>query len=566
MNKINMNKKKLLTLIAMTCSLSMILIDQTIVAVTLPKLQDTFAMSNDSVQWVVNAYILSLAVMVATGGRLGDIFGRVKTFNAGAVIFACASVGCGFAVSGDMLISFRILQGIGAALMQPASMAIVNNTFEFHERGRAMAIYSGVAMSFLAVGPVLGGFFTQYLTWRLAFFINVPIAALALILTFAVKPDDKVIPEQKIDYRGFVLLFFAAGAFIIGIQQANVWGFLSSKTILLVVFGIVVFYFFVRNEQKADHPLINFSLFKNSSFLANTAILFCVQFASIAQSIYVALYIQNVLGYSPFNTGLFLIISVIMVAVITQIGGRLFDRYGVKLPCCMGLSFVGFSFFYLAIVFNFQNIYLLIPSLITMGMGVGLIMGPVNTDALNRVSDNFKGQASGIIQTARQIGGTFGIAVMSCIVNGIYFVKVSNIAIGGKLSHNIGADTLFNLLSQPKNIRQDVLSKISSDWISIQDNLRSAFSQSITHAYFVAGIVIVLGLIIALRYQKMGRLCDEVQTAEKKNNYSIKNIVIPVFTYDYLYLKRKLIDKKIKLYFRLKSYKKYLKGRNIQSA
>jgi EmrB/QacA subfamily drug resistance transporter len=556
MKKMNMSKRKLWTLIAMTCSLSMILIDQTIVAVTLPKLQDTFSMSNDSVQWVLNAYILSLAVMVAAGGRLGDIFGRVKIFNLGAVVFAFSSVGCGFAISGDMLILFRVLQGVGAALMQPASMAIVNNTFEFHERGRAMAIYSGVAMSFLALGPVLGGFFTQFLTWRLAFFINVPIAALAIILTLVVKPNDKIIPGQKIDYKGFVLFFFALGAFIIGIQQANIWGFLSFNTIFLIITGLVLFCVFVMIELKTKHPLINFSLFKNSGFLVNTSILFCVQFAYVAQSIYTALYIQNVLGYPPFYAGLFLLISVVMVAGIAQVGGRMFDKFGVKLPCSIGLFLVGFSFFYQAAVFNIQNIYLVIPSLITMGMGVGFIMGPSNTDALNRISKSAKGQASGIIQTARQVGGTFGIAVMSCIVNGIYFIKVTNIAVGGNLSDNVTTNTLFNLLSQPSVIRQNVLSEISGNWLAMQNSLRSAFSQSITHAYFVAGMVVLLGLVIALKYQKPGRLCDVIIGVDKKKTVSFNNIGIPVLLHDYMLLKRKFITRKIKLYFRLKAYKK----------
>ncbi|MCP4181277.1 MAG: MFS transporter [bacterium] len=560
MNKINMTPKKLWTLIAMTCSLSMILIDQTIVAVTLPKLQDTFAMSTDSVQWVVNAYILSLAVMVAAGGRFGDIFGRVKVFNIGAVIFAVSSVGCGFAVTGGMLISFRVLQGIGAALMQPASMAIVNNTFEFHERGRAIAIYAGVAMSFLAVGPVLGGFFTQFLTWRLAFFINIPIAVFAIALTTVVKPVDKVIPGQKIDYYGLILLIFSVGIFIVGIQQANKWGLFAAKTITMIIAGLILFYFFVKYERKSKDPLINFSLFKNTGFLADTAILFCVQFANIAQSIYIALYIQNVLGYSPFAAGLFLIISVVVLALIAQFGGRLFDLYGVKLPCSLGLGLLGFSFFYQAFVFNYQNIYLLIPSLITMGMGIGLIMGPSNTDALNRVSNNSKGQASGIVQTSRQIGGTLGIAVMACIVNGIYFVKVSNIAIGGKLSHNIGAETLFNLLSQPLAVQKNVLSKVSGDWMSAQDSLRSAFSQSITHAYFAAGMVILLGLVIALKYHKKGRLCDEMIGLNRKKTVSFNNVGIPVLLHDYLCLKRNLITRKIKVYFRLKSYKRYLRN------
>ena len=180
-------------LIAMTGSLSMIMIDQTIVSVTLPTIQREYNISSSSLDWIINSYILSLAAMMAVGGRIGDIFGRVKTFIFGATLFAFASVCCGMAGSIWVLLGARVVQGIAAAFMQPASAAIVNTTFKLEERGKAMAIYAGVAMSFLALGPLLGGFFTEYVTWRWAFYINLPVALLSIVLTLFVRPNDEII-------------------------------------------------------------------------------------------------------------------------------------------------------------------------------------------------------------------------------------------------------------------------------------------------------------------------------------------------------------------------------------
>jgi len=238
---------KWLTLIAMTGSLSMIFIDQTVVSVALPVMQRDFAISQTGLQWIVNAYVLALAATVALGGRLGDVYGRVHAFVVGVILFAVASTVCGLAPNEFVLIGARVFQGVAAALMIPSSAAIVIDSFDIHERGKAMAIYVGVAQAFLAVGPLLGGFLTEYLSWRWVFWINIPVGALAIILTFISKPQEtrtkgqsrtRVLRDDAYLRYGGVCFWNSAGSYT-GMDFSThtrnyFWWIYSSRPILLL--------------------------------------------------------------------------------------------------------------------------------------------------------------------------------------------------------------------------------------------------------------------------------------------------------------------------------------------
>jgi EmrB/QacA subfamily drug resistance transporter len=499
---------KWLVLVAMTGSLSMIMIDQTIVTVTLPTIQKQFNVSENTLQWIINSYILALAVSVAVGGRIGDIIGRVKTFIFGMILFCLASVVCGLSVNIEMLIIARAVQGIAAAFMQPASAAIVNLSFELEERGMAMAIYAGVAMGFLCLGPLLGGFFTEYMSWRWAFYINIPVAMLAIFLTKVVQPKDEVVTGQKIDYWGAGLFIIAACSVVLGIQQAGNYGFESIYSLGLIIFGFLFFIIFIVFERITTNPILHFELFKNRNFSLDAVLLFCVQFSSVGQTVFLGLFMQEILGFGAFKTGLWTLLTVIAIVLVAQVSGRLFDKIGLKYPVVCGLFCLVISFFLQAYLIRLQNIYYLIPSMILVGIGVGCISTPANADALNRVGRKQRGQASGLIQTFRQLGGTIGIAVLFFVLNSVQKNMITSLIAKYHLTLN-KVDLLYGLLSKSGTEQKTIALNISSNWQNIIIDLKSAFVLGLSDAYLVAGFVSIITFLLVVFFMKSGRQQEE---------------------------------------------------------
>lgn len=413
------NTRKWLILMAMTGSLSMIMVDQTVVSVALPRIQRDLGMSSVGLQWVVNAYLLAIAAMVAIGGRVGDTIGRVKTFIMGVVLFSLSSAACGFASTASALITARAFQGIGAAFMQPASSALVLHAFPREERGRAMAIYAGVAMAFLAVGPLMGGAFTQFLSWRWAFFINLPVAVVAVFLTLVVRPQHETPPMQPFDFPGMLLILSGMPALIFGLEQSMAWGWQAPMTWVLIGGGLAALGVLVWRELGQDNPLIEIRLFHDSGYAADAAVLFCNQFVMVGQTVFSAIYMQKVLGFPPFKAGIAMLAVVAPVMFVAQIAGRMYDRGGARRPVSMGLALVSMGLFLQIPALLHKNFLGLLPGMFTFGIGNGLVMTPAHTDALSRAPQHLCGQAAGLLQTMRQLGGSVGMVILWTIVHAL---------------------------------------------------------------------------------------------------------------------------------------------------
>ena len=231
-------RAKWLVLVAMTGSLSMIMLDQTVVTVALPSMARHLHLDAGAQQWVVNAYVLSLAALVACGGKLGDRLGRATTFRLGVLIFFVASAACGLAPDAATLIASRLVQGMGAALMMPASSAIVISAFPLWERGRAMALYAGISQVFLAAGPLLGGFLTEAVSWRAVFWLNVPVGIVALVMVRVARPDNQRLAASRLGRLDLALLTGGIGSLVVGIQQATAWGWGSPATLSAISCGL----------------------------------------------------------------------------------------------------------------------------------------------------------------------------------------------------------------------------------------------------------------------------------------------------------------------------------------
>lgn len=407
-----------LILAAMIFAVSMTFIDQTIVALAVPELQKDLGLSSTGTQWIVNAYLLSLSALFAFGGRLADIAGHRRMVVVGVVLFATASALCGATPTGGIaeawMIAFRVLQGAGAAIMFPAALAIVVSAFPVSERGKAMAIFFGITGALTAVGPLAGGYLTEW-TWRSIFWVNIPVAIVALILIARSKPADERRPEP-IDWGGTALIALGMGLAVLGLQQSSDWGWASPATIGCIAAGLLALVAFVRYELRVEHPLIDMSVFRNRSFAVDNAILFLLMIVFVPLFFFTSLYAQISLGEDASSAGLFLLVFFGGFGAGSQWSGRILDSKGARaavVPGC-ALAAVGF-YLWAGSLTDFdlgdQWIYIVMT-----GAGIGFVLGPASTDALNRVSRSIYGQATGINQTVRNFGASIGLAVLGTLL------------------------------------------------------------------------------------------------------------------------------------------------------
>jgi EmrB/QacA subfamily drug resistance transporter len=408
--------RRWLVLFAMTGSLSMIMLDVTVVAVALARLSADLGMSPAGEHWAMNAYTLTIASLVALGGRCADAIGRVRCFLIGIGIFAGASALCGLAQSSEMFIASRALQGLGAALMQPASSTIVVSSFAPGERGKAMGIYVGIPMLFLTLGPVVGGVLTSHVSWRACFLLNLPVAALALVLTALARPDGG--PRMPARIRPLEIGSYLLGlpAFVFGIQQGVEWGWSSPAVLLPLVGGLLLVVAFVRVQWRSATPLLSVRLFADRGFLGNACVLFCAQFAMTGQVIHMSTWFQRELGYSPDKAGLALLPMMLPTLFIVHVAGRMYDKVGARRPILIGTTLAALGLAIEAIAVPFGLYAPVAVGLAIFGLGIGFTMSPTNTDALSRVGPERRGQASGLLGTLRQVAGSLGIAVIGAAV------------------------------------------------------------------------------------------------------------------------------------------------------
>jgi EmrB/QacA subfamily drug resistance transporter len=411
------DNRKWWTLGAMCFALFMIMLDNTVVNVALPSIQRSLHTTLGNLEWTVNAYTLTFGVLLVTGGRMGDIFGRRRMFLSGVVLFAASSAAIGLAPSDTLLIAGRAVQGIGAAFMMPGTLSIISNTFPPSERGRAIGTWAGVSALALALGPVVGGALTQYVSWRAIFFINVPVAVGAVAVTlFATHESRDETIDRTIDIPGIATLSVGLTALILALVESNSWGWGSTKIVGLLAIAAVALVAFILVELKySSAPMVQFEFFKSRTFFGANVIAFIISFAMLAMFFLTALYIQNILGYTPLQAGVRFLPTTLMIVLIAPIAGRLADRIGPRPPMVTGLALTTLSLFLQTKITVSSGYTDLLPAFILMGVGMALVMSPMSTAAMNAVPATKAGVASGILSMNRMVGGTFGVALLGTI-------------------------------------------------------------------------------------------------------------------------------------------------------
>jgi EmrB/QacA subfamily drug resistance transporter len=409
--------RRRLVLVAMIFAVAMMFIDQTIVALAVPDLQQDLALSSTGAQWIINGYLLSLAALFMLGGRLADVLGHRRMVTIGVAGFAVCSALCGATPTGDLaeawLIAFRIAQGAFAALLFPAALAIVVAAFPVRERGRALATFFGITGGLTAVGPLAGGYLTEW-TWRAIFWINVPVAVIALILTARAKPAQERRAEP-IDLRGAVLISAAMGLIVLGLQQAGAWGWTDARTIGCIAAGAVLLAAFVAFELRHATPLIQLRIFAQRAFAVDNLVLLLMSAVFVPFFFFASVYAQGALGNTATEAGLYLLVFFGGFAAAAQWGGRIVDKRGARPAVVLG-CLVAAAGLYLwgrsLPTLDFDDQWLRVA---ITGAGLGLVLGPVSTDALNRAGNASYGEVTGITQTVRNLGASLGLAIMGSL-------------------------------------------------------------------------------------------------------------------------------------------------------
>ncbi len=493
-------KRKWWILAAMTTAASMIFIDVTILPVALPSISHELGVSSLALQWILNAYTLALTVLVLAGGRLSDMWGMRTGFCIGLGLFATASALCGISNSADWLIFNRALQGAGGALMIPAAQGIILHSFSTHERGKAFGLYVSFGAIFLAIGPMIGGLLTQYLTWRYTFWINLPIAAMGLILTLWVVPS---FPKRResFDMLGFLTLGIGASSIITGVMNAQTWGWDSPFTLFLIAFGIFLITVLIRSERKIHHPLIDLSLINTRKFLAPTGAICCVQFIGMV-TIFWALYFQDILLYSPSHAGFIVFLANAPILISAPLAGFLVDRYGPRLPVILGFCLTAFSLIWFVIFHQPTHVALLLPALIPFGLGIPLISTPCFVSIMNEIPAEKRGSISGISLSVRQFASTLGLACFGSLFHFLY----SKI-LAGRVEANpqtAGIDVIpFNgVLTQPPEALQILKQMPTAMSLALTQNIRQASIDAFNLINLMGVLIALGGIWIALKWLK----------------------------------------------------------------
>jgi EmrB/QacA subfamily drug resistance transporter len=419
--------RKWWTLGAVAFGLFMIMLDNTIVNVALPSIQRDLRIDVSELEWVVNGYALTFAVLMLTGGKLADLLGRRLIFIVGLAIFTLSSLACGLANGPEVLIGARIVQGVGAALMNPATLSIITATFPPRQRGMAIGIWAGVSALALAIGPLVGGVVTEQIDWSWIFFINVPVGIVAIVVARLVIAESRdTAHEQRLDLPGLITSGIGLFALTYALIEANTYGWTSARILSLFAVALVTLTAFVVLERRQRLPMLDLSLFKNSTFAGANATMMLVALAMFGVFFFVSLYMQNILGYSATEAGASFLPMTMLIILVAPVAGRLSDRFGSRWLMGAGMLLVSGSLLIFSRLDLSSGFWNLFPGLVVGGLGMALSMAPTTSAAMGSVPVDKAGVGSAVLNSMRQVGGSLGIAIMGAIVASYLSVPVTS--------------------------------------------------------------------------------------------------------------------------------------------
>ena len=412
-----------LVLLVVSLGFFMTLLDLTIVNIAIPNMITRLGASLDDILWVINAYALVLAVLVITAGRLGDLIGPRTLFVAGVALFTLASAACGFSPSPGWLIGFRAVQGLGAAMLMPQTLTIITNTFPPERRGAAFGIWGAVAGVATIAGPTLGGLLVTAFDWRYIFFVNLPIGAAVLVLTFVIIPDLRLGRSHRIDIPGVLLATAALLAICYGLVEGQKyrWGTVTSFITIPLILGagvvlLMVFLLYQKLTQSRE-PLIPFAVFRDRNFSVMNWVSGVLAIGMMGIFLPFTIYLQSVLGFSALKAGLAMAPASLISIFVAPFAGRLTDRIGGKYILMTGLTLFGAGMGWLALIARPDSSWQsFLAPLIVAGFGMGCVFAPLITVAMRNIQPQMAGAASGVLNTVRQVGLVIGTATVGALL------------------------------------------------------------------------------------------------------------------------------------------------------
>ncbi|PYP43589.1 MAG: MFS transporter [Gemmatimonadetes bacterium] len=401
----------------------MAVLDSTVVNVALPDMARSLGTGIAGMQWVVDGYALLFASLLLTAGALGDRLGNRGMFVAGLALFTLASALCGIAPSLGALVAFRALQGVGAAVQVPASLALLRHAYhDPAERAQAIGIWAAATGVAVAAGPVVGGILTHAWTWRSVFLVNLPVGVLGIVLTLRHVPPVPPHQDGDLDLTAQALGIAALGGLTFGLIQGGVWGWASAPVILALLVAAVAAVLFYLGERRAAHPMLPPALFRDATFSAANAVGAILSFGFYGELFLMSLFFQQVQHRSPLAAGLALLPQTAVISLMNFVSGQVTARRGARLPMALGLAIGGAGLLGLALVSARASLVSVVGPMLAVGMGASLAMPAMTHAAIDHTPKERAGIGSAVLNASRQVGGVVGIALLGALIGGRFMV------------------------------------------------------------------------------------------------------------------------------------------------
>ena len=481
-----MTQRKWFALAALMPAMAMVFVDQAVLPVALPTIQKHLGATTNELWWCINSYLLASALFLLAGGKIGDRIGYRATYLWGILIFAISSLLCGLSFNVLWLIGARALQGVGAALLIPATSPILMALFPPKERGKAIGLNVSISSLFLVLAPFIGGYFTEEWSWRWIFYINLPLAAIGLLLVLWFIPRSPI-GHQKFDPWGFCFFVLFGGALIMLIMQAGEWGWDAPATIAMAVAGTIGGLLLFWRERRAAHPFIDLSLFHHPIYRAVNISIFATQFALMV-TIYRAIFFQEGLNWSPMESGTVLSLTSMPILFVSPLGGWLADRFGPKVPLAIGFALLGGSFFWLAFVIQ-GTMAPIVIGLLAFGIGVPMVFTPSYASAMSAVPTTKAGLAFGVIATTRAFAASLGVAVISSFAYWVQFRSMQTQILSNPATANLNLASLEDYA-----ISQESLS--AGRWQIVQEALHSSQIDGFVSTHLFMGFAVFIAFVL----------------------------------------------------------------------